>query len=62
MQLPESGQAGALSDCKTAEVTPEMVEAGAATYWNFNPEYALTSEIVVRIYEAMERARISQTS
>ena len=43
----------------SAEVTPEMARAGGKEVVDYDPETSVPNEIAIRVYQAMERTRLS---
>jgi hypothetical protein len=41
------------------EVTPEMIEAGERAFCSYGSRFEDVIDVVVRVYEAMERVRLS---
>ena len=43
----------------SAAVTPEMASAGGKEVVDYAPETSVPNEIAIRVYQAMERTRLS---
>lgn len=50
---------GQADEATEIEVTPAMIDAGFGEFCGFNADFDDEREFVTRIWEAMERARLS---